>query len=180
MSPLTEPYRVPSAAMAPTLRVGQLVTVSLDPTYAPRVGDIVVFHAPAAAELPDPLCGDPQQGVGHSAPCSTPTPQRSSGRWIKRIVAGPGDTLAIRDGGVIRNGEPQEEPYYLLPCNKRRPVGAPPDCYCNFPTPITIPPDHWFMLGDNRGASDDSRVWGPVPSPWIIGKVRAPAAARVT
>lgn len=166
----TQTYRVPSAAMAPTLRLGEQVTVSLDPTYAPRVGDIVVFHAPAAAELPEPICGNPDQGAGHPAACSTPTREKSSGRWIKRIVAGPGETLAIRSGGVIRNGEPQAEPYYVLPCDKSLPLDLPPDPYCNFPTPITIPPDHWFMLGDNRGASNDSRIWGPIPRPWIVGR----------
>ncbi|MGN6814781.1 MAG: signal peptidase I [Solirubrobacterales bacterium] len=39
------------------------------------------------------------------------------------------------------------------------------------PKTITIPPGHYFMLGDNRGASDDSRFWGPVPADWILGKV---------
>jgi signal peptidase I len=42
---------------------------------------------------------------------------------------------------------------------------------CTFMRAITIPPDHWFMLGDNRGASDDSRFWGPVPTRAIIGRV---------
>jgi signal peptidase I len=42
---------------------------------------------------------------------------------------------------------------------------------CNFPVPITIPAGDWFLLGDNRGESDDSRFWGPVPTSWIVGVV---------
>jgi signal peptidase I len=120
-------YRVPSPAMAPTLRTGEHVAVSLDPRYTPRIGDIVVFHPPAGADAEAPICGNPQQGAGCSAACSTPTSRKSSGRWIKRIVAGPGDTLTLRDGAVIRNREPQEEPYSVLPCDKGLQLGLPPD-----------------------------------------------------
>jgi len=49
----------------------------------------------------------------------------------------------------------------------RNPSGAG----CNFREAIRIPPDHWFMMGDNRGSSQDSRVWGPVPRAWIVGEV---------
>ena len=61
---------------------------------------------------------------------------------------------------MIRNGKLAKESFI-------RPCGGGQDC--NFPTPIKIPPDHWFMMGDNRGSSDDSRFWGPVPKKWIIG-----------
>ena len=81
------------------------------------------------------------------------------------IVAGPGETLLIRNGAVVRNGVPDHEPYIL--------TFAPHAPHGDYPTPITIPPDHYFMLGDNRAASSDSRFWGPVPRSWIIGKVRA-------
>lgn len=163
MTLTSEIYRVPSAAMGPTLRVGERVSVLLDPDYVPHVGDIVVFHPPSGADAGTPICGNPHQGAQYSAACSMPTPERSSQRFIKRIVAGPGETLLIRNGRVVRNDVPDEEPYVL-------PI-APHAQLCDYPTPITIPPEHYFMLGDNRAASDDSRFWGPVPRSWIIGKV---------
>src|SRR4051812_46306893 len=86
----------------------------------------------------------------------------------KRIVAGPGDAIAIEDGHVVLNGKRQDEPF-IAACH--------PADDCNFPKPITIPKDHWYMLGDNR-ASDDSRFRGPVPSVWIIGKVKTSPPSR--
>ena len=55
----------------------------------------------------------------------------------------------------------RESDSYIKPCGGVQ--------ECNFTTPITIPAGHWFMMGDNRGESDDSRFWGPVPTSWIIG-----------
>jgi hypothetical protein len=55
-------------------------------------------------------------------------------------------------------------------------VALEPEPDLNFPTPVTIPPDHYFLLGDNRPESDDSRYWGPVPRAWIIGKLQTPDA----
>jgi signal peptidase I len=165
-----QPCRVPSGAMLPTLRLGQLVTVSADAAYAPCIGDIVLFYAPAGADSGAPVCGNPRQGAGHPEACSSPTPDRSPGTWIKRIVAGPGDQFQMRDGHVIRNGEEQEEPC-VLPRDTALPSDPLPDPSCNFPAPITIPPGHYFVLGDNRGQSIDSRFWGPVRKEWIIGKV---------
>ena len=85
--------------------------------------------------------------------------------FIKRIVAGPGDTLSVADGHPVVNGVEKTDEPYIIPCGN---AGA-----CNLPKTITIPPDHYFMMGDNRGASDDSRFWGPVPRDWIIGKAFA-------
>ena len=80
--------------------------------------------------------------------------------FIKRVVGVPGDTIAIRDGHVIRNGKRQTEKF-IKPCTGGE--------ECNFPRAILVPKDDYFMMGDNRGSSDDSRFWGPVPKKWIIG-----------
>ena len=155
---LVKPYRIPSGSMIPTLQVGQRVLVNrIGNTFNdPKVGEIVVFHPPVGAD--SETCGA-QQTVADT-PCSQATPKKSNQNFIKRIVAGPGDTIAIVGGHVILNGKRQKESF-IAPCGD----GAG----CNLPRPITIPPGHYFMMGDNRGESDDSRFWGPVPRKWIIG-----------
>jgi signal peptidase I len=156
---VVKPYRIPSPSMVPTLNVGQRVLTNRLINH-PSVGDIVVFHPPAGADPSTPVCGNPGEGEGHQAACDTPTPQQSSQTFIKRVVAGPGDRILIEDGHVIRNGV-REKDSYIAQCGN--------DASCNFRKTITIPPDDYFMMGDNRGASDDSRFWGPVPDKWVIG-----------
>ena len=154
---LIKPYRLPREAMEPTLNVGQRVLVNRigNSFNDPEIGEILVFHPPKGSE--SNTCGaEPKEGQ----PCPLPTPTSSDLNFIKRVVAGPGDTLSIQDGHVILNGKPQEEKF-IRPCDSGE--------ECTFPVPITIPPGHWFMMGDNRGQSDDSRFWGPVPKKWIIG-----------
>jgi signal peptidase I len=170
--------RVPSGAMVPTLQLGERFTVPADPGYDPQIGDIVLLHPPIGADPANAACGDPRQGTGHSAVCSRPIPRRSSQLFIKRIVAAPEDTLAIVEGRVIRNGEPASEPYAIAARTYKLPAGVTlaPEPDLNFPTVVTIPPDHYFLLGDNRPESYDSRYWGPVPRAWIIGKLQIPDA----
>jgi signal peptidase I len=154
---LVKPYRIPSESMLPTLTVGQRVLVNrLGNNFGdPEIGQITVFHPPSGSETN-------QCGVEHdqNQACPRPTSRKADVNFIKRVVAGPGDRLAIVDGRVILNGRRQKEDFI-------RPCGGGEEC--TFDKPITIPPDHWFMMGDNRGASDDSRFWGPVPRDWIIG-----------
>lgn len=160
---VVKPYRIPSESMVPTLQVGQRVLVNRLTTRfgEPSVGDVTVFHPPAGSEqMPLDQCGQrPQQG----AACDSPTPEESNINFIKRIVGGPGDTISIIKGRVIRNGKTTSEPFISDTCANDN--GAA----CTLPKTITIPPGHWFMMGDNRGESDDSRFWGPVPTAWIIG-----------
>jgi len=104
------------------------------------------------------LCGAvPQAGQ----PCPNPTSRASAQNFIKRVVALPGDTIAVVDDHVIRNGVRQPERFIQARCDG----GSAAD----FPTPIRIPANHWFMMGDNRECSQDSRFWGPVPRSWVVG-----------
>ncbi len=159
---IVKPYRIPSGSMEPTLSIGQRVLVNrIGMNFSdPSVGDVAVFHPPRDAE--QQICGpSPHIVRPGGAACQQPEPWQSSVNFIKRVVAGPGDTISIVEGHVIRNGV-REKDSYIKPCSAGNPE-------CNFPTPIKIPPGHWFMMGDNRGESDDSRFWGPVPTSWIIG-----------
>jgi len=156
---LVKPYRIPSGSMEPTLSIGQRILVSRVSTH-PGVGAVVVFHPPAGADPPVPVCESPSQGAGHRAACDTSTPAESIQTFVKRVVGLPGDHLKILDGYVYRNGV-KETGSYIERCG-----GGPA---CNFPTTIVVPPGEYFMMGDNRGNSDDSRFWGPVPQKWIIG-----------
>jgi signal peptidase I len=159
---IVKPYKIPSGSMVPTLAINQRVLVNRLDT-SPSLGDIVVFHPPAGATgNGNSVCENSEQGAGHSQACDDSTAAESSQTFIKRVVAGPGDTVAIINGHVYRNGV-REKDSYIAPCV----TGSPSQC--NFATPIKIPPGDDFMMGDNRGKSDDSRFWGPVPQKWIIG-----------
>ncbi len=77
---------------------------------------------------------------------------------IKRVVALPGETIEAREGRVLIDGQPLEESY-LGPGITTGPL-----------EPQTIPPDHYFVMGDNRGNSKDSRFFGPIPESLIVGR----------
>jgi signal peptidase I len=157
---IVKPYRIPSGSMLPTIQLGQRVLANRLDT-SPSVGDVVVFHPPHGADEGSPgVCGNTNQGFNHPAACDQPTSTPSAQTFIKRVVGVPGDRISIVGGHVIRNGK-REKDSYIAACG--------PDSSCSYPKTITVPPGDYFMMGDNRGFSDDSRFWGPVPHKWIIG-----------
>jgi signal peptidase I len=161
---VVKPYRIPSVSMVPTLKVGQRILVNRLSTH-PKLGDVVVFHPPAGATPANPqvqaYCGDASAGYGKNQPCDMPTRGESSQTFVKRVVGLPGDTLRISQGHVWRNGK-EETGSYIQSCTE-----GPGQC--TFSKTITVPAGMYYMMGDNRGLSDDSRFWGPVPQKWIIG-----------
>jgi signal peptidase I len=158
---VVKPFQIPSGSMIPTLEIGQRVLVNRFSHQLggdPEIGDITVFHPPKQQSCtvdkePGQVCPSPGEEMGDN-------------NFIKRVVAGPGDRLRIVDGNPIVNGEPIEQDWEMRPC-------GPGGQGCEFDEEVTIPDDHYFMMGDNRGHSHDSRFWGPVPRDWIIGQAFA-------
>ena len=164
-----KPYRIPSGSMLPTLKPGQRILVDRFSHRLggdPGLGDITVFYPPHGADISQ--CGVEGQGPFYAGgpetrqSCDKPTSARSETTFVKRVVGLPGDTIAIVNGHVVRNGKPAKEPF-ASSC-------FGPECNLN---PVTVPKGMYFLMGDNRGNSDDSRFWGPVPRAWIIGQAVA-------
>jgi signal peptidase I len=164
-----KPYRIPSESMVPTLEKGQRILVNRFSHKLggdPKLGDVTVFVPPEGAVTNQ--CGNRGEGPFYSGgpetrhPCTEPTPQKSDTTFVKRVVGLPGDTIAVVDGHVVRNGKRVKEPF-ASSCSGEE---------CNL-NAIKVPGGHYFLMGDNRGNSDDSRFWGPVPRDWIIGKAIA-------
>ncbi|HEY2007291.1 MAG TPA: signal peptidase I [Solirubrobacteraceae bacterium] len=160
---LVKPYEIPSGSMEPTLTINQRVLVDRIGTHfsSPGIGDILVFHPPASESCADQREGENQAGQQWPSACDVQQHAESTQTYIKRVVGLPGDRLSIRDGHVYRDGK-READSFTEPC-----VGVGE---CNFPATITVPRGDYYMMGDNRPDSLDSRFWGPVPKAWIIGK----------
>jgi signal peptidase I len=167
-----KPYVIPSESMLPALAPGQRVLVDrFSHTLGsdPKIGDITVFRPPSGAETDgEGQCGTAGEGPSYdygpasTQSCSHPTAERGEKTYIKRLVGLPGDRIEIRNGHVVRNGRRASEPF----------ANACEDPACNL-DPIVVAKGEYFLMGDNRDNSNDSRFWGPVPRAWIIGKAVA-------
>ncbi len=158
---IVKPFVIPTGSMEPTLVPHQRVLVNrlaYDFGGSPARGDIVVFHPPDSLS-----CADTHAPDGEPCPRSSAKPARDY--FVKRVIGLPGDRLTISDGHPVINGHALTNEPYIAACGEA--LG------CNLPKPMTVPPGEYFMLGDNRGDSDDSRFWGPIPGSWIVGSVFA-------
>jgi signal peptidase I len=139
-------FWIPSSSMVPTLGVNDriLVQKAFFSWHDLREGDIVVFSHPPLDHCPGPQGGD----------------------LVKRVIALPGQTIYSAGGRIYVNGRLLAEPY--LPPDD--PLGLPiPDASARHP--YRVPPGEFYLLGDNRAISCDSRYWGPITGSSIIGKV---------
>ena len=151
------PYRIPSSSMEPTLHCAQPAS-GCEARFSDRVlanrfiyhlrdperGEIVVFQTPEAAQI---KCG-------------------AGGTFVKRLIGMPGETVEVRlergEGYVYVNGRKLDEPYIDPARRSTEEFG-----------PVKVPQGSYFMMGDNRSQSCDSREWGTVPRKNLIGKVFA-------
>lgn len=144
---LVKPYRIPSPSMEDTLLIGDRVLVDrISWRFSePRRGDVTVFPSPMLGQV-----------------------------LIKRIVGMPGETLSLRDGAVYVDGKRLKEPY-VRRVNGRPEPSAPfgNGLAWSLQQPYTVPDDSYFMMGDNRTDSGDSREFGPVKRSQLVGRAFA-------
>jgi signal peptidase I len=160
---VVKPYEIPSASMEPTLHIGQRILVDRigDHISGPHVGQVWVFHPPVSETCADGSEGLTSSGRRDPEACDVVGSHESGQTYVKRVVGLPGDRISIRNGHVYRNGV-RERDSYTIPCEG----GGE----CLFPKTFTVPRGDYYMMGDNRPDSLDSRFWGPVPRSWMIGE----------
>jgi signal peptidase I len=144
---LVKPYVVPSGSMENTVKTGDRVFVNrlvfhLRPIHR---GDIIVFRGPTS--------------LNHIV-------------LLKRVIGLPGDILSLQDNRIYVNGRPIDEPYIRRFSGAPEPTdpGPGPEAW-SLQQPYKVPPGTYFMMGDNRTDSEDSRFWGPIARDAIIGRV---------
>lgn len=153
---LVQAFFIPSESMVPTLQVGDRVLVNkvILNFRDPRRGEVVVFENPNLIEEDrNPVSAFWHwitEGLGF-----TSDPDKD---FIKRVVGLPGETVEVKGGRVFIDGKRLDEPY--LPTNRDR---------SDHP-PVTLGEEQFFVMGDNRANSQDSRQFGPIQEDKVVGK----------
>jgi signal peptidase I len=154
---IAQAFYIPSGSMLPQLQINDRVVVSKVAYHLhdPHRGDIVVFDAPGggpkdSSPLPERVVRDIVQSIGLSAP--------STDEYIKRVVAVAGERVEAHGGKVFVDGRELVEPYL--------PAGVVTSDFAA----VVVPPGTLWVMGDNRGNSADSRVFGPVPRSTVVGR----------
>jgi len=150
---IVQAFKIPSGSMLPTLQIGDHILVN-KLAYGIRM----------------PVLGENLVHFGTPQPGDVIVfvyPVDPSKDFIKRVIGLPGDVIRVRNKRVFVNGVPRDDPHaYFADGVDERGGGVPRD---NF-GPVTVPPDHFFVMGDNRDRSYDSRFWGFVSFDEIRGK----------
>jgi len=153
---LGEPRWIPSSSMEPTLQIKDNLMVEKVSRYfsKPQRGDILVFFPPQEYLKPT-LWGKFTRAIGFFS---------QDEAYIKRVIGIPGDEIhVVPNKGVYVNNKLLEEPYQKEVFNGI----CSPDMHCG---PIIVPKRKYFMMGDNRNDSTDSRYWGFMPEERVVGR----------
>ncbi len=147
-------FKIPTGSMEPNLLVGDHLLVNK------------FIFGPATSGLERTLL--PMRKVERGEVLVFKFPEEPERDFIKRVIGLPGETLEYKDQRVFINGMPLIEPYahYQLSATGEGNSSDPRVRY----GPVTIPADHYFMMGDNRDDSQDSRYWGFLPASYVKGR----------
>ncbi len=147
---VVQTFYIPSGSMEPTLQIGDRILVNKLSYHLHGVdrGDIVVFSRPSAEN-----CGGPQVND-----------------LVKRVVGLPGDVVSLSDGNVYIDGKRLDESW-LPPQEQAQTEPGPAGTAYDLAHAYRVPGNEYFVMGDNRSDSCDSRYWGPIPKSLIVGKV---------
>ena len=147
---VVQTFYIPSGSMEPTLQIGDRILVDKLSYHLHGVdrGNIVVFKRPEAEDCGGPPVAD----------------------LVKRIIGLPGETISLRKGHVLIDGKVLHESWLPSSVQGTTFPGPSGPTY-NLAKPYVIPSNHYFVMGDNRADSCDSRYWGPIARALIVGKV---------
>jgi signal peptidase I len=152
---VVQAFKIPTGSMEPNLLVGDHLLVNKF-LFAPTAGALERFVLPV-------------RPVRRGDIIVFKYPEEPERDFIKRVVGLPGETVELKSRQVLIDGRPIDEPYahYLFPQSQEDEAGL--DVRERY-GPVTVPPGHYFMMGDNRDNSQDSRYWGFLPAHYVKGR----------